>query len=126
VDYSNAKYKMDSPFTEFEVNVNDDIGRLYGSANIYRAGAEFALDKFRIRGGFAHYDSPYKNNELVGDYDSSVNYSSVGTGIRFKRAYLDLAYVRSRSKAINLKVDDVLAKDEITGNRFVVTTGFRF
>jgi hypothetical protein len=126
VDYSNAKYKMDSPYTDFEYSLNDDIRTQYGSANVYRAGIEWALDKFRLRGGFAHYGSPYDNADFLGDYNASVNYYTGGVGFRFKKAYVDLAYVRSHSKTVNLTVNDELAYDEVKGNKFMVTTGFRF
>lgn len=126
VDYSNAKYKMDSPYTDFEFDLNDDISTQYGSANVYRAGIEWALDKFRLRGGFAHYDSPYENAGFLEDYDASVNYYTGGAGVRFKKVYVDLAYVRSHLKTVNLTVNDELAYDEVKGNKFMVTTGFRF
>ncbi len=126
VDYGNAKYKMDSHYTGFEAAVNDDISAQYGSANVYRAGVEFAIDRFRLRGGFAHYGSPYKNAGFLGGYDAAVNYYTFGAGIRFKKAFVDLAYVRSHSKAVNLTVNDVLAYDNIKGNKFMVTAGFRF
>ncbi|HXH20369.1 MAG TPA: hypothetical protein VNJ07_14935 [Chitinophagales bacterium] len=126
VDYSNANYKMGGAYTDFEYGLNDDITSQYAAANIYRAGVELALDKFRLRGGFAHYDTPYESASIVGDYNSSVNYYTFGTGIRLKKIYLDFAYVRSRSKAINHTVNDVFAYDALTGNKFLFTTGFRF
>ncbi len=126
VDYSNAHYRMDNEYIDFEMDLNDDISGNYGSANVYRAGLEFALDKFRLRGGFAHYDSPYESTAIVGDYDGSANYYTCGAGVRLKKVYFDFAYVRSHSKTISLTVNDVLANDEVTGNKFMVTTGFRF
>jgi hypothetical protein len=126
VNYKSAHYKMDSQYTDFEMNVNNDISSLYGSGHIFRAGAEVALDKFRLRGGYAHYGSPYENTNIVGDYDASVNYYTGGIGIRLKKVYFDFTYVRSHTKAVNLTVNDVLAYDETTDDRFMMTTGFRF
>lgn len=126
VDYSNARYKMKSPYSEFEMSVNDDIRHHFAPANVYRAGAELALNKFRLRGGFAHYDSPYQHTADMGDFDASVNYYTFGAGVRLSRVYIDFAYVRSHSKAVNLTVNDVPAFDKITGNKFMVTTGIRF
>jgi len=126
VNYGNARFKMASEYNDFEMDVNDSISGNYDGANVYRTGVEFALNKFRLRGGFARYDSPLKNAGSFGDYDGFVNYYTFGTGVRLDKVYFDFAYVRSFSKAVKLTVNDAPAFDEIIGNKFMLTTGFRF
>jgi len=126
VDYSRAQYHTASELSDFEKDVNEDIAGLYGSAHIFRAGAEAALDNFRFRAGYAHYGSPYENAAALGDYDGSANYFTGGIGIRLKKVYFDLAYVHGKSKSVNLAVNDELAYDEAIRNSVMITTGFRF
>lgn len=126
VDYSRAQYHTASKFRDFEMAVNDDIKGLYGSAHVFRAGAEVALDNFRLRAGYAHYGSPYENAAQLGDYDGAADYFTGGIGIRLKKVYFDLAYIHGKSKSVNLAVNDELAYDTAIRNSVTVTTGFRF
>lgn len=126
VNYGAAHYKMENYYTLTESDLNYDITRLYGSAHVFRAGAEVAIEKFRLRGGYAHYGSPYENTGIVGDYDAATSYYTGGIGIRLKKVYFDFAYARSHTKAVHLTVNDELLYDDSANDRFMLTTGFRF
>ena len=59
IDYSVAKFNSDTyKFTEENQTINSTYTR---AANI-RLGGELKYKPFRIRGGYALYGSPYKNN----------------------------------------------------------------
>ncbi len=125
VDYSRAKFRMDNSFKEIELTINSNVNAFYRSGHIMRMGVEAAIENFRLRAGFAHHTSPYSNAVVVTSHDGSTNYYTFGAGVRLKKVYVDVAYLRGRTKAVNFLVaNDAL--DETIRNSFVVTTGFRF
>lgn len=68
---------------------NQLISTYYQNALNFRAGAEARLDIFRIRGGFAHYGSPYVSSPAGAS--RGQNYFTGGLGLRTGSFFLDAA-----------------------------------
>lgn len=76
-------------------NLNKSINnQLKGSSSI-RAGGEYLINRFSLRGGFHFEESPYKNNETTGDL---IGYS-LGAGVKLGLFNIDLAYLRSEQNS---------------------------
>jgi hypothetical protein len=86
------KYSSSSDDLDAEKEINNKLQKdLKGAFNI-RVGAELAIKKFRLRGGAAFYDSPFKSDS---DYNPATVLST-GIGYRGDSFYIDLAYVNSK------------------------------
>ena len=125
VDYGNAKYRMESQYKGFEQELNDNINGNYSTSHIFRAGTEWAIKVIRIRGGYAHYGTPFKNTDGLSDADDTRRSYTGGIGIRQNNFYVDFAYIRDNYKTVNL-ISDQTSVDETIRNSYVVTVGFRF
>ncbi|MBK6545666.1 MAG: hypothetical protein IPG12_10410 [Saprospiraceae bacterium] len=75
---------------EFQEELNKDIEKQFKSIIQYRLGAEFVIQKFRIRGGYEILGQAYANTDK---FDSAYSY---GFGYRADRWYLDLAYKNAK------------------------------
>lgn len=75
---------------------NQQIRSLYGQTFNYRAGAEFRFDVLRIRGGYALYGDPFKNDS----FDRTMQQMTGGLGIKTKNFYTDFALSYSFSNAL--------------------------
>ncbi|MFH2094679.1 MAG: hypothetical protein ABIJ16_03175, partial [Bacteroidota bacterium] len=126
IDYSLARLRADDyPFrTE-----NNNIQNYYTYANNIRAGIEYRVGQFSIRGGYALYGSPYNSAEI--DNDGSMQLFSGGLGIRDKDFYFDIAYVYALTNEDYylyspgvVQVDP--AKLESTSGRLMATIGIKF
>lgn len=87
--YSNIKFSPSSD-PHFQ-NLNGEIGNVLKGTSILRAGGEYLINRFSFRGGFHFEESPYKNNDVLGNL---VGFS-VGTGVNLGYLNIDLAYMRS-------------------------------
>ncbi len=86
------KYSSATEDLNAEKQINNKLDKdLKGAFNI-RLGSELAIWKFRIRGGLAFYDSPFKSDA---DYNPATVLSA-GLGYRGNSFYIDLAYVNSK------------------------------
>lgn len=91
VGYQNAEFDFNSTSSqgdlEYEAELNEQIaGQLTSSLNI-RLGGEYALDKYRFRGGYTIMQSPYDKG-----FDAT-GVLSLGAGAWLSESiYLDLAY----------------------------------
>jgi len=96
VDYSDMRFSEDDDVFgssgNFFTDVNSRISNTYRSAVNYRLGAEGRYEVFRLRAGYAHTADPYKNAA----FDGEIQTYTLGTGVRLKNYYADLAYVRSK------------------------------
>lgn len=122
------KYSSSSDDLDAEKEINDKLEKdLKGAFNI-RLGAELAVKKFRIRGGAAFYDSPFKSDA---DYNPATVLSA-GIGYRGDSFYIDLAYVNSKynyayypyvadnkSRSPRIDIDKTI-------NKFNATVGLKF
>lgn len=94
INYSKAKYNSDTPGISFNPE-NDDIKYYYTNVINYRVGAEFRYNIFRLRGGYAIQDNPYKSDFNI---DRSITTISTGAGVRWSKFYVDFAWLVSKSK----------------------------
>lgn len=122
------KYSSSSDDLDAEKEINDKLQKdLKGAFNI-RIGAELAIKKFRVRGGAAFYDSPFKSDS---DYNPATVLST-GIGYRGNSFYIDLAYVNSKYNYVYSPIDvDIKSKSpridiDKTINKFNATVGLKF
>jgi hypothetical protein len=123
VDYSNMRLRSNS-YKFFDEN--DDIRRSYSAAGILRVGAEYRVEPFALRIGYANWANAYRNNIAN---NSSRNDFSFGLGIREKEYYIDFAYLITVSNSQYYIYDPgyvSAAKLNTTNNHFMVTVGFRY
>ena len=89
VNYGSAK--LNSNNYKFATE-NNDIKTYFTSTHNFRAGTEWRFSSVSVRGGYALYASPYKNNINDG---SRQSYSG-GLGYRGDTYAIDFAYVYSK------------------------------
>ena len=94
VDYTTSQLRSND-FNE--TGDNQVIGELYRDVINYRLGAEFRLDDFRLRAGYAYYGDPYNDGS---NYDESRQNFSGGFGYRGRDYFIDLAVVRSQKNRL--------------------------
>lgn len=121
-NYSSSRFSADQ--ADFS-STNSDISKSYGAGNNFRAGAEWRFGSVSLRGGYALYSSPYKNNLKNG----KRQLLSGGIGFSAKGFNLDFAYVHATWNQDyymynfwNLKPVNQAYKN----NQFVATLKFRF
>ncbi|MDX5423619.1 MAG: hypothetical protein LPK07_07320 [Hymenobacteraceae bacterium] len=99
VDYSNMRFSEDDDgfgtAGDYFTTINNRISSTYRSVVNYRFGAEARYEVFRFRAGYAHTADPYEN----ASFDGEINTYTLGTGLRLKNYYVDLAYVRSKGNS---------------------------
>lgn len=128
---------------------NKDIDDYYRSTNTIRIGAEYRITpQVSARVGYANVSSPIcqeaKDNEMTiytsgtrpqYSFDNTTNYVTCGLGFKYKKFYLDLAYVyKHRSSewhAFTPDVEDAIdlvpqAKVSSVNNQIVASMGFKF
>lgn len=130
-DYSTAR--ITAPGTDYSVD-NGDIKHYYGPAHNLRAGAEWRFGPLSLRGGYAYYGSPYKNNFN----DASRKSVTAGMGYSTGKFIIDLAYVHttysedyymyslSSGNTFNENMYVAPVNNSFKENRFVTTVKFRF
>lgn len=88
-NFGNAQIDSDDfGFSE----TNERIGNIYRGRHKFKFGGEFNVDVFSIRGGFAHFTSPYVDGATPEDYDGSGQLYSLGLGINNGAMSYDFAY----------------------------------
>jgi hypothetical protein len=93
VDYTKGKLKSNN--FSFDA-VNDRISNTMKRAGNLRIGAEIKIaEYYRLRGGYAIYESPYKN---TGGTNLDRQAISGGVGLLIDRVFVDLAIVNSYGK----------------------------
>lgn len=127
---------------------NEDVKTYFQNTSTIRLGAEFrVLPQFSLRAGYSYSTSPIKesvrnNQEIVytagtrPQYitDNSTTYLTGGFGYRYKKFYLDMAYVwKHRTSDFHAYTPDPSStiqspQAEITQNnsQIVLTMGFKF
>lgn len=91
-DYSSTKFK---PTSEPEFAFQNDLmaDQLKG-ASTYRLGGEYRLQNWSLRGGYRIEESPFSNDNLMGDLKGY----SAGIGYNFGNIKLDLAYDQAQQE----------------------------
>lgn len=128
---------------------NKDIESYYKSQHTLRLGAEFRVTpQFSVRAGYSYVSSPVKaevkeNRDIV--YTSgtmpnytltdATNYITCGVGYRYKKFYVDAAYVFKHKSAEyhaytpdpeNPRIPSPQSKLTLDNHQIVLSAGFRF
>ncbi len=129
VDYATATFEFNRTSNpddlQYEAQLNDQVSEQYTSAVNFRAGAEWAADIFRLRGGINLATSPY-----VDDDSFTLGYS-LGAGIRERGVFVDLAWratafsegYRPYQTAVAPRS---LVQNDVRNQEFILTFGFKF
>ena len=130
LDYSSLEYDFTTEGTNTSIliaqrNVNDEIMMTFTDRVNLKLGAEYLLNKFRLRAGYGIYGTPFSND------DNSQNVLSLGAGFRGESAYIDLAFRTSRLEegfspysSPNTFNQQVIS--DIKANSLLMTIGYRF
>lgn len=128
---------------------NEDIRRYYRSTNTLRLGAEYRVTpQFSVRAGYSFVSSPVQQKAKDGKeiiytsgtmpnyvFDNTTNYISAGVGYKYKKFYIDLAYVYKRQSAeyhaytsdpANPEIPSPKADVTFNNSQVVMSAGFRF
>lgn len=122
VNYSQSYFSSnDASFTA----VNNEIKNQYKSPVNVRFGTEWRIKRFRVRGGFGYYGSPYQTGNNI----SEMYVASLGWGYRVRHFYVDMTYQLTQTKEDYYLYDPTTTNPSRntynTGN-MVTTVGFRF
>lgn len=133
VDYGQAFFNFkgngEDKFAGNEVNKT--ILNKYGSASNIRIGGEVSYDKFRFRGGYGLYGTPFKSGVATGSADNSRHSFSFGLGLREDDYYIDFGFVRTTTKefylpySLSSEATEGVQKS-ISQNNFLMTFGLKF
>ncbi|MCH8905221.1 MAG: hypothetical protein IIA45_15080, partial [Bacteroidetes bacterium] len=112
-------------------NINVQINNKYGRANNLRFGAEFKIKKYRVRGGYFVYSSPFQSQLITGSTDDKRTGYSFGLGLRETDYFIDLGYVKSFYGDYNVPYTlnsetTAGAVNKVYGTNIVATVGFKF
>jgi hypothetical protein len=106
-------------------DVNSTIKNSYKAPVNVRFGTEWRIHRFRIRGGFAYYGSPYQ----VSGNPSEMYIGSLGWGYRAKHFFLDMTYQLSQTKENYYFYDPSYvdaSQNTYNTSNMTATVGFRF
>lgn len=92
LDYSNNQLSASSEYGDFGPTQNAVVKNIYQSTTNLRFGAEFKIQDFSLRGGYAIYGDPYKSSAV----DGSRTFITGGIGFRMEEYYVDLAFVNQQ------------------------------
>lgn len=124
VDYSIMNYDTDYP--EELADVNQNMGNIYKLTSNVRAGAEFVLQSFYIRGGVAFYGSPYED-KIPGITTYNMLYAG-GLGFRTEKIFFDFCGTW-RTDELQYNLYEENAYDAVISglrSNFIATLGFKF
>lgn len=127
VDYSKTSFSKASDSYNYSPE-NESIQSVLKGTNNFRAGAEFRISSFYLRGGYGYYAPAFKTGEV--NEDLSYSTYSGGIGFRQKTFYIDFAYTNLTSTSKYFMYDDTPYLNPATihsaKNLFTTTFGFRF
>ena len=135
MDYSEAFFSFnDDNSTDgksYENNLNQTIKNKYGSSYNLRLGGEAILDVMRLRLGYALYNSPFKNEAIVVDYDNKATVYSGGIGIKQDDYFIDFGFARTKYASFLQPysltgVDVAGVKQNTSTNQFTFTIGWKW
>ena len=120
-------------FSSAADGINTTISSKYTSAHNLRGGVEVNAEPFRFRLGYGYLSTPFAEGRATGDADLSRQSFSGGIGYRGESVYIDLAYVHSITKFVDVpyQLSDPAAlvpfavNDQTMGTA-VLTMGLRF
>jgi hypothetical protein len=120
-DYSNTKFKPEDD--AYFSNLNQFMSNTLTTSSSIRLGGEYIVNRLSLRGGYRYEQSPYENDDIVGDLTGF----SLGLGYSFGNTKLDLAYDRARQERnqslYNTGLTDRINIENTTSN-ITLTLGF--
>jgi hypothetical protein len=133
LDYGYARYDFRGFANDAERSTNDLIAGKYRSAHVLRAGAEFKLDRMRLRAGYQLTASPFSADRVPASGDLAAQTFTGGIGYRGDAWFIDLAYAHRLSDVQDvpyLPLDPaepapVATVDRVDG-QVALTMGLRF
>ncbi len=128
VNYGSSYYAFktsDPGDLSYEQQLNREISEEYKTAVNLRLGGELRLGVLRLRAGYRHAFSPYRQFNTAG---ASLH---AGLGLRLKKFYLDLAYVRAAYAEAYFPYETTLypateVDTEVLKENYLMTLGFKF
>jgi hypothetical protein len=128
INYSDAKYKDGPNGDNFygrgdEMGINDEINSFYQTTGNLRVGAEYRVNSYlSLRGGFAHFGSPYKNFS-----EASYEQYSLGWGLKRNNFFFDMAYLyNTKDESYLFYPGSAVSKVEFQNHQMRMTFGFKF
>ena len=91
VNYSQSSFSANN--ASFS-DVNTNIKNKYKTPLNVRFGTEWRIQRFRLRGGFGYYGSPYQSSINT----SEMYVASIGWGYRAKHFFVDMTYQWTQTK----------------------------
>ena len=85
-DYYDS-YDNDTYFNDVNNTIEDSLN----GVSSFRIGGEYRINQISLRGGFKYEDSPYKNEDVIGDLSGF----SFGLGYNLGNYNIDLSYARA-------------------------------
>ncbi len=121
VDYSSMRLSAsDYMFTAENENIRQDFKSTYN----LRGGAELNFGMIKLRGGYAYFGNPYKNQNF------EKSQITAGIGISTKNVFVDFAYIMDLRKndyyMYNGYTDEPIPKLTTNSNIVNVTFGIKF
>ncbi len=131
VDYSGSDFNLTANSSsiedrDYEMDLNEQVGKSFKSAINLRIGGEYAHEKLRFRAGYGISGTPYADSDITN------NAYSLGFGIREKSFYIDFAYKYSKISegyVPYLLSDPALEQfvtNDVASTRILLTAGFKF
>jgi hypothetical protein len=131
INYKASAYQVSEEGTSadesYYTGINNTIDDIYKGNFNMRIGGELKFNTFMARAGFAHYGSPYADDELK----ANRNFVSGGIGYRDRGIFIDLTYVYAVNKDVNFpyRLSDkpnTFANVKGRGDNAMLTFGFKF
>ena len=121
----------DPRYSSIDTSYNSYMKSVYGYSHTIKVGLEGAIKQLRLRAGYSYTNTPFiksKMNYSDASHNGSAQSATVGIGGRFKRFYIDLAYVFTYTKdavSPNFQIPlDQINSTYMTHN-IMLTLGFR-
>ncbi|MDC7996072.1 OmpP1/FadL family transporter [Altibacter sp. HG106] len=121
-DYSSLEFRPDDDAVFAAENAR--IQNQLKGASSYRVGGEYRIQNFSLRGGIRYEESPYVNENTLGDLTGY----SLGLGYNFGRMNLDIAYAtaeRERNQQLYNTGLTTRGLVNTTNSNVVVTLGLQ-
>jgi hypothetical protein len=123
-DYTDIKmYGFENDYYVRWTDVDNDARKYFKVATNIRAGAEYRINQYALRAGYAYYGSPVKND------NSFVRHIvSAGAGYQWNGGFIDAVYSFSpgNKETFSLYESSTNVKNTNFAGKFVITLGFRF
>ncbi|MDR3184666.1 MAG: hypothetical protein LBT49_04595 [Prevotellaceae bacterium] len=131
-DYSTLKmYGLEDNYYVRWTDVDDEVREEFKVATHIRAGVEYRIKQYALRGGYAYYGSPVKNDDSY-----ARHIISAGAGYQSGGYFIDAVYSASpgnketlspyKKETLSLYADNNNLKNTNFAGKFLITLGFRF